>query len=52
MLWNDEKHNFAQVIDQVQRALREEGPGPPRERATQVAINVDSYVRHAVLRVG
>ena len=43
VLWNDEKHNFGQVIDQVRRAL---GPdSTSRDFASRVAINVDTYVR-------
>lgn len=42
VLWNDEKHNFHQVIDQVRRALGQDTTS--RDFATRVALNVDVYV--------
>ena len=42
VLWNDEKHNFNQVIDQVMKALGKEGSG--RDSAVKVAMQVDRFV--------
>jgi E3 ubiquitin-protein ligase UBR1 len=41
VLWNDEKHSYAQVINTVMRAL----PGTTREDARHMAIRIDTYVR-------
>ncbi|GAA5974704.1 hypothetical protein JCM11641_007232 [Rhodosporidiobolus odoratus] len=43
-LWNDEKHSFAQVIEQVTRAV-----GCSRHAASQVAQRVDTVGRDVVL---
>jgi E3 ubiquitin-protein ligase UBR1 len=43
VLWNDEKHSFAQVIDQVSRAT-----GISRQRAADVAQRVDTHGRDVI----
>ncbi|ORY89075.1 hypothetical protein BCR35DRAFT_300874 [Leucosporidium creatinivorum] len=43
ILWNDEKHSFSQVIDQVNRAT-----GVSRQAAAEVAQRVDTYGRDVI----
>lgn len=43
ILWNDEKHSFSQVIDQVNRAT-----GVSRQAAAEVAQRVDTHGRDVI----